>query len=400
MTKHEHLNSDPDVESSQINLYFSDFFNVPEQVVEDYGAFNISLVVDLPLFVDPFLLFHSRKPAYQALHEEIIRYLKFLRNRSSEGSLTPGLLKAWYHFKEVRQTWLGFSQNSNEGRGLGRDFARALDESLGAIFTDFGQERITRGSHLEKICLIKPGVGRDTISDFTTNLIRGYLAEYTQTFAVQHIAPELRRTCPVQKSRFNYQTESWQTEIYDLPFDGKDFVLLTPRDILTQDETWINKEDFYLDFHDIPFAIGDQELREQVDNYFRSVLPENSNRNERNAAVSKTALRFPQLFDYFIKRKEDTGDLAAKSSKEKVEISRVVYVEGVRALIGRLRLETGFYDTPTTTCADTRRASNFLKMLSRTKVATRFSMCMENRFEGKPISKFYFAWFGTVPDTT
>jgi hypothetical protein len=178
MTKDEQLNSDPDVESSQIDLYFSDFFNVPEQIVEDYGAFNISLVVDLPLFVDPFLLFNSRKPAYQSLHEEIIRCLKFLRNRSSEGSLTPGLLKAWYHFKEVRQTWLGFSQKSNEGRGLGRDFARALDESLGAIFIDFGQERITRGSHLEKICLIKPGVGRDTISDFTTNLIRGFLAEY------------------------------------------------------------------------------------------------------------------------------------------------------------------------------------------------------------------------------
>jgi hypothetical protein len=36
------------------------------------------LLADLPLFVDPFLLFNSRKPKYRALHDPIIKYLRFL----------------------------------------------------------------------------------------------------------------------------------------------------------------------------------------------------------------------------------------------------------------------------------------------------------------------------------
>ncbi|MEO8136572.1 MAG: hypothetical protein ABI831_21675 [Betaproteobacteria bacterium] len=49
-------------------------------------------------------------------------------------------------------------------------------------------------------------------------------------------------------------------------------MLLTPRDILTRDDTWINKEDLLKDFQDIPSAIPDEDLRAQVDNYFRKVL--------------------------------------------------------------------------------------------------------------------------------
>jgi uncharacterized heparinase superfamily protein len=37
-------------------------------------------VSDLPLFIDPFLLFNSDKPEYQELHDGIIAYLRFLRN--------------------------------------------------------------------------------------------------------------------------------------------------------------------------------------------------------------------------------------------------------------------------------------------------------------------------------
>jgi len=44
-----------------MNVYFSDFFNVDPDAIEEYGAFNISLINDLPLFIDPFLLFNSDK---------------------------------------------------------------------------------------------------------------------------------------------------------------------------------------------------------------------------------------------------------------------------------------------------------------------------------------------------
>jgi hypothetical protein len=134
-----------------IQLYFSDFFRVSPYLLEKYGAFNISLINDLPVFIDPFLIFNSKDPEYQQLHEEIIRYVRFLRAKSLQKNVNDGLLKAWFHFGEVRQNWLGYSEIGNKGSGLGPNFARKLNLNLYSIFSNFGQEKITRGSHLEKL---------------------------------------------------------------------------------------------------------------------------------------------------------------------------------------------------------------------------------------------------------
>jgi hypothetical protein len=73
-----------------VNIYFTDWFNVTPDVLEQHGALNISLVNDLPLFIDPFLLFTSKKKAYQQLHDRMIDYLKYLRDRSAEGNIDKG----------------------------------------------------------------------------------------------------------------------------------------------------------------------------------------------------------------------------------------------------------------------------------------------------------------------
>ncbi len=82
----------------------------------------------------------------------------------------------------------------NGGTGLGKDFADSLIKNLKVLFSDFGSEQITKGSHIEKVCLVDDRVGRDNISDFTTNLIKHYLCEYTQEFARKNIAPHLRKS--------------------------------------------------------------------------------------------------------------------------------------------------------------------------------------------------------------
>lgn len=158
-----------------MGTFFSDTFGLTPETVEAYGAFDVSVINDLPLFIDPFLLFHSEKDEYQALHRQIIDYLVFLRDRAAEGSVSEGLLRSWYCFPEVKQNWLGFSLVGNGGSGLGIDFARELHANLGAVFSGFGGESITESSHLEKVCLIADGVGRDSISDFVTNLIQDFL---------------------------------------------------------------------------------------------------------------------------------------------------------------------------------------------------------------------------------
>ena len=217
-------------------IYFTDFFGVDPEALEAYGAFNVSLVNDLPLFIDPFLLFDSKDEKYQRPHQDIIQYVRFLRDRSVETILPPRMVEEWFHFPEVRQNWLGFSKSGNGGSGLGAKFAHALHKNLHSAFRAFGEETITRGHHLEKLRLLDNGVGRDHLSDFTTNLIKAFLLDYTQTFALEHLKPTQRRRVAVQKVWFDYERQRWRGAHYELPYWNRDFVILTPKDFLTKDE--------------------------------------------------------------------------------------------------------------------------------------------------------------------
>lgn len=114
------------ITKTSAGTFFSDYFQVDEDVIEEYGALNVSLVADLPLFIDPFLLFNSTNKQYRQLHDDIIKYLHFLKNKSITQKMDVGALKAWYSFHEVEQNWLGFSVLGNRGSGLGTDFAKAL----------------------------------------------------------------------------------------------------------------------------------------------------------------------------------------------------------------------------------------------------------------------------------
>ena len=237
------------------------------------------------------------------MHDDIIKHLVFLKEKSTSQTIDTGALKAWYVFKEVEQNWLGFSVSGNKGSALGLDFGRALNENLHKIFSEFGQEKVTKGSHLEKLCLIKDGVGKDNISDFATNLVKGFLLDYTQTFAQKHIAESLREKFRVQRVRFNYDTETWEEATFYLPKFKNDFVILMPKELLTKDETWINKKDLFEDFDRIPSAIADDELRHKVNNYFLGRIPRDPKKKkeptkqEKAAAAFATIQEFPDRID-------------------------------------------------------------------------------------------------------
>ena len=173
-------------------------------------------------------------------------------------------------FPEVKQNWLGFSLYGNGGSGLGRDFARpcapTCRRSCGFRERDdhaeqssrkgmSGQERRWSG-HDQRLHDQPP---------------EDWLCRYTEEFAVGSYRSESPQEGLGQQGRFNYETESWERGRYDLPWLEGDFVLLTPKDMLTRDENWINRTDMIRDFESIPVAIPDAELRGQVFNYFQRV---------------------------------------------------------------------------------------------------------------------------------
>lgn len=341
-------------------VYFSDRFRVDPALLESYGALDVSVVSDLPLFIDPFLLFNSEDPTYQVLHNQIIEYLRFLKGKADD-ALDPKLIEAWYAFKEVKQNWLGFTVDGNGGHGLGKDFARALNGALTNILGNLGSESLTRSTHLEKLALIRPGVGRDTISDFTTNLIKHFLLDYTEKFTLAHVPVDRRSEFTVAKAAFNYNTETWSARKYTLPNLNGDYVLLTPLDLLTTNDTWINRTDMIRRYEALPVAVEDGVQRSLINNYFENQLADNPTPKERDAARAATIARFPELVDHYIKIKEDTGEEAAATSLERTNDTRAVLVDRVKAVAEDLAAKTDFFTTPWTSYDEAKDAVAIFK---------------------------------------
>jgi hypothetical protein len=300
-----------------------------------------------------------------------------------------------------------FSLVGNGGSGLGIDFARELHRNLGAVFNDFGGESITESSHLEKVCLIADGVGRDNISDFVANLIQDFLCRYTEEFARDHLSKAQVRDVPIDRAAFSFNTESWQRRTYRLPWHEGDFIILTPKDMLTRDDTWINRGDMIAGFEQIPAAIPDAQLRASVENYFYLALSRRPkpkkppSTRERHAAAADTIREFPKLIDYYIRLKEMTGDEAADVSAEKVLRTEMFFSQRMREILQPQLEKTDFYQIAGGTYAEAYTRLAYLKHAIEDQGCWRIFYDKE----GKPVERekdiqilFRLVWFGTRSD--
>ncbi|MEG2909154.1 MAG: hypothetical protein RR945_08030 [Erysipelotrichaceae bacterium] len=350
---------------NRLKIYFSDFFNIDSDIVEAYGAVNISLINDMPLFVDPFLLFNSEKEEYQKIHNNVIRYLLFLQEQAAKyQELSVGMMASWYLFSEVKQTWLGFSLEGNGGRGLGKDFAKNLHQGLQTIFAEFGKETVTKSSHLEKLCLISPLVGRDKISDFTTNFTKEYILEYTQKFALDNLDDSQCKKFNVPKVEFSYITNTWRSKEYTLPFFDDDYVILTPRDLLTRDETFINRTDMINNLKTIAPSIEDEGLRFQLNQYFAEVLSKKKkemSKADKEQAATSLIRNNPEIIDYYIKYKEENKEQAASISRQVVEEVKMLFNTQIQELTNLLYSKTEFYKEQSSSYDEAYKRVQYLK---------------------------------------
>lgn len=390
------------------HILFSDIFEIDESVIEGYGAFNISLLGDLPLFIDPFLIFNSEKPEYQKLHNDIITYLVFLRDKSVMGIADPGLLSAWYKFSEVKQTWLGFSESGNSGSGLGNKFAQELNSNLYRIFSP-NAEQITVSKHIEKVCLIRGGVGKDNISDFTTHLIKEFLLSYTEKFAKSYVKTDKHKCFNVPKVCFNYETEVWEPKKFDLPFWGQgkdeDYIILVPQDLLTRDDTWINRADLISSYDKIVPSVNDEQMRAQINNYFFKKLPSDpkisakESAKKKREAISDTVDMFPDIIDYYIKFKEETGDEAVLLSEKKVQYAQSLFLDKFTQLVALVADSTPFYTYDLTTIEDALNRVECLKDAIENKDGHQFLYSDKDTpvsAENELKVAYRFLWFNSI----
>ena len=283
---------------------------------------------------------------------------------------------------------------------LGIDFARALHQNLNLIFRNFGNEQITQGSHLEKVCLIRDGVGRDNISDFTANLIKEYLLDYTQAFARRHLATTQRKVFAVRGVVFDYDKRVWCPRHYELPCVGNEYVLLSPRDILTKDENWINRHDLFDRFEEIAESMPDGLIRSQVSQYLARQLTNDSTKKEQNAAYTQMLREHPELIEWYIRWKEQHGDEAVRQSREKVTDTEARFIQQLGQFINRLAAETDFYRRGIDTYVECRARVLFLKAEIEDNGGHRIFY-----HNGKPVQResdlqvlFRLTWFATPSD--
>ena len=205
---------------------------------------------------------------------------------------------------------------------------------------------------------------------------------YTEQFAQKYIDESLRHSVVVNKVRFNYRTESWENREFDLPVFRNDFVILTPKDILTKDETWINRDGLHHEYYQIARSIPNEQLRAEVNNYFLSMLPKDPSGKDEKEAIERVIRKFPQLIEYYIRYKEDRGDEAVSVSNARVEEAEIVFVQQVSQFVHTLASETDFYVVSGDTHEEAMKRVLFLKDIIENKGGHRIFYA-----EGKPIRR-------------
>ena len=182
---------------------------------------NIDLNKDIALFVDPFAISQRPDSWSQNCHALLMTFFQKVVDciRAGRDDEARELLS---HFREPNETRFGLSRGAPHGAGIGSQQANQLFDALrvsNAVKTGFI-------SSLEECELMIEGIGSDKISDLTTNVIRGKLAEYTLEQCKLHGVPTQQVALG---PHFSLASHQWTNAYYDLPVVSGKAVLLVPK---------------------------------------------------------------------------------------------------------------------------------------------------------------------------
>lgn len=289
-------------------IKFSQYMGISEEVLEKEWVFDILVNYDLPLFIDPFLLFCYQE--YNERYLAIAQYLLYLKEFLAQyKSPSKDEIKHLFHFSEVSATHLWYTVLWNEGAWLWVKFRKSLIDYLN---NKLPEENV----NLEQITLFSEWVWRDRISDFTTNIIKPFLAEYTQEFVKKYLLDsEKIKEIWLERWEFDYSLGIRKNKKYQLPVYNWKPILLVPEVILTSDEMWISLKDFkkFLRNHSF-LRIENEDLRYRINQILKSTLKE----EEKKKELEKVVIENPQIYqDYYAFKKEPENIKRQKESSTK-----------------------------------------------------------------------------------
>ena len=186
------------------------------------------LGVDVPVGIDPFLLYKSRDPEYRQLHELLIDAFNAGLDAVRRNALAEA--RTLLDFPEVSAIGLGYTEKSKRGSGVGYHLAELIIETL--IGSPSLQERGIR--HVEEMQLVSAGIGPDRVSDITANVLKRFLIEYSKRqCAIWGLPTE--KGVPISHI-YNSESQSWEDAYEDLPVSPVDGspILLVPRRLVRE----------------------------------------------------------------------------------------------------------------------------------------------------------------------
>lgn len=217
-------------------MRFSRFFGLNQSQAQ-LDFVDIDTGHDMRLFVDPYAI-QTKENEFnlgctdqiKTFFDEVLDALR-RKNHLKSQELTA-------HLSEPQETFLGFSRDRPQGRGVGRMQA---DQILSALRNSRAFKTGLLADLAETELFIE-GIGPDKISDLTTNVIRGTLIEYTQNQCRLH-GIEMREGVP-SSHMWHASKREWYQNYVDLPVVESKPVILIPK-YLVRWRLSLDSQEFY-----------------------------------------------------------------------------------------------------------------------------------------------------------
>lgn len=260
--------------------------------------------IDLPIGIDPFLLFKSWDPELRSLHDLILntfnKGIGYIRENQRDK------VRYLFDFPEAFEIGLGYTSKSKRGAGIGNFLSELIIET----FTN-SPLLLERGvKHIEEMQLVSFGIGPDRISDISANIIKQYLIEYTQKQCQLWKIP-LIRDVPISHI-FDSEDCTWFDGYFDLPISPIDQlpILLVPRRIV-RTLPWINYDDFFrMEFSAYLTA---KKVRGQLKSLSKKKsIPEIPRITDKEQVIKISRMEVERV-DRYVKAKEDAAANAQPS---------------------------------------------------------------------------------------
>lgn len=190
---------------------------------------------DIPLYLDPFLLWKSPSQQDNALHTSIISSFNYLGNLFLKDEHSA--LQILKEISECDEVGLGNSQTKH-GKRIGDKMAKKILST----FQDIPQINKNGFTHFEELQLLIENFSKDRVSDISCNLIKSFLIDYTiQQCEKYNIPTEL-----IVIHYFEYKKSKIISEKMELPVNPntKEPIILLPKRWL-RFIPWINFENYF-----------------------------------------------------------------------------------------------------------------------------------------------------------